>query len=44
MTKQELFRKAKTLPKLPGVYIIRNKDDEIIYIGKAKRLITRVSQ
>ncbi|MBR5252041.1 MAG: excinuclease ABC subunit UvrC [Oscillospiraceae bacterium] len=44
MTKQELFRKAKTLPKLPGVYIIRNSKDEIIYIGKAKRLITRVSQ
>ncbi|MEG3030428.1 MAG: excinuclease ABC subunit UvrC, partial [Oscillospiraceae bacterium] len=44
MTKQELFRKAKTLPLLPGVYIIRNKGDEIIYIGKAKRLKTRVSQ
>ena len=44
MTKQELFRKAKTLPKLPGVYIIRNNKDEIIYIGKAKSLINRVSQ
>ena len=44
MTRQELFRKAKSLPKLPGVYIIRNKDDEIIYIGKAKRLTNRVSQ
>ena len=44
MTKQELFRKAKSLPKLPGVYIIRNEEDEIIYIGKAKRLTNRVSQ
>ena len=44
MTKQELFRKAKSLPKLPGVYIIRNSDDQIIYIGKAKRLTNRVSQ
>ena len=44
MTKQELFRKAKSLPKLPGVYIIRNNKDEIIYIGKAKRLTNRVSQ
>jgi len=44
MTKQELFRKAKSLPKLPGVYIMRNKDEEIIYIGKAKRLTNRVSQ
>ena len=44
MTKQELFRKAKSLPKLPGVYIIRNDKEEIIYIGKAKRLTNRVSQ
>jgi len=44
MTRQELFRKAKSLPKLPGVYIIKNKEDEIIYIGKAKRLTNRVSQ
>lgn len=44
MTKQELFRKSKTLPKLPGVYIMRNDKDEIIYIGKAKSLINRVSQ
>ena len=27
-----------------NVYIIRDKRDEIIYIGKAKRLRTRVSQ
>lgn len=44
MTIQELYSKARTLPLLPGVYIIRNKSEEIIYIGKAKRLKTRVSQ
>ncbi len=44
MTKAELYNKATMLPLLPGVYIIRNKKDEIIYIGKAKRLRTRVSQ
>lgn len=44
MTKQELYKKACMLPLLPGVYIIRDKSDEIIYIGKAKRLRTRVSQ
>ena len=44
MTKQELFEKARSLPLLPGVYIIRDKDDEIIYIGKAKELRKRVSQ
>lgn len=44
MTEQELYQKACALPLLPGVYIIRNKQQEIIYIGKAKRLRTRVSQ
>lgn len=32
------------LPKLPGVYIMRDKDRNIIYIGKAKALKNRVSQ
>ncbi|MFR9216487.1 MAG: excinuclease ABC subunit UvrC [Ruthenibacterium sp.] len=44
MTKQQLWEKAKMLPLLPGVYIIRDRAGEIIYIGKAKRLRTRVSQ
>jgi len=44
VTKAELYEKAKMLPLLPVVYIIRDKLDEIIYIGKAKRLRTRVSQ
>lgn len=44
MTKTQLYEKAKMLPLLPGVYIIRDKEGEIIYIGKAKRLRTRVSQ
>lgn len=44
MTKPELYKKACMLPLLPGVYLIRDKADEIIYIGKAKRLRTRVSQ
>ena len=44
MTKQELYKKACMLPLLPGVYIIRDKTDTIIYIGKAKRLRIRVSQ
>ena len=44
MTKAELYQKACKLPLLPGVYIIRDKSDTIIYIGKAKRLRIRVSQ
>ena len=41
MTKAELYQKACMLPLLPGVYIIRDKSDTIIYIGKAKRLRIR---
>ncbi len=44
MTKQQLYSKAKMLPLLPGVYIIKDKSSTIIYIGKAKKLRTRVSQ
>lgn len=36
MTKRELWEKAKMLPLLPGVYIIRDKTGEIIYIGKGQ--------
>ncbi len=32
------------LPLTPGVYIMKNKDGNIIYIGKAKKLKNRVSQ
>ena len=30
------------LPNKPGVYIMRDADDTIIYIGKAKNLVKRV--
>lgn len=39
-----LRKKAMSLPLLPGVYIMKNADEEIIYIGKAKALKNRVSQ
>lgn len=39
-----LRKKAMALPLLSGVYIMKNKKKEIIYIGKAKKLKTRVSQ
>jgi len=32
-----------SLPELPGVYIMRNLDGEILYVGKAKRLRRRVA-
>ncbi|WP_394011377.1 excinuclease ABC subunit UvrC [Anaerococcus cruorum] len=44
MTKEELKAKLKELPDLPGVYIMRNADDEIIYVGKAISLKKRVRQ
>ena len=40
----ELRRKAMALPLAPGVYIMKNAQDHIIYIGKAKALKNRVSQ
>ena len=44
MTFDELKDKALSLPLTPGVYIMRNKDDKVIYVGKAKKLKNRVSQ
>lgn len=43
MTVSELRKKAMALPLQPGVYIMKNKDKKIIYIGKAKKLKNRVS-
>jgi len=34
----------KNLPKNPGVYIMYNSVDEVIYVGKAKNLKNRVTQ
>lgn len=44
MTFDELKDKALSLPYAPGVYIMRNKEDKVIYVGKAKKLKNRVSQ
>jgi len=32
----------ETIPRLPGIYIMRGSGDEILYIGKAKSLAPRV--
>lgn len=44
MTFEELKEKALSLPYAPGVYIMRDKTDKVIYVGKAKKLKNRVSQ
>ena len=41
---RELKAKANRLPLTPGVYIMKDKNDNIIYIGKAKSLKNRVTQ
>ena len=38
-----LREKARELPLEPGVYLMRDKSEKIIYIGKAKALRNRVS-
>ena len=44
MTFDELKDKSLSLPYEPGVYIMRDKNDKVIYVGKAKKLKNRVSQ
>lgn len=44
MTLLERLRdKANSLPLSPGVYIMKNSDGDVIYVGKSKKLKNRVS-
>ena len=38
----DLQEKIRTLPIKPGVYLYKNADGEVIYVGKAKNLRSRV--
>ena len=40
----DISEELKKLPSKPGVYIMKNADDEIIYVGKAISLKNRVRQ
>ena len=44
MLSPTIQRLIALLPDAPGVYLMKDKDDKIIYIGKAKSLQKRVSQ
>ena len=38
----DLQQKIRTLPTQPGVYLYKNAEGEVIYVGKAKNLRARV--
>src|SRR6202022_332089 len=38
----DLQAKIRTLPTLPGCYLYKNAEGEVIYVGKAKNLRSRV--
>lgn len=40
----DLKQRVLSLPRQPGVYIMKNKEGQVIYVGKAKALKNRVSQ
>ena len=40
---ERLREKANSLPTLPGVYIMRDGEGTVIYVGKSKKLKNRVT-
>ncbi|MBP2026879.1 excinuclease ABC subunit C [Acetoanaerobium pronyense] len=44
MISEKLKDLIKNLPDMPGVYLMKNKDEKVIYVGKAISLKNRVKQ
>ncbi|MBR6727751.1 MAG: excinuclease ABC subunit UvrC [Clostridia bacterium] len=42
--RRALLEKANSLPMTPGVYLMRDSGGKIIYVGKSRKLKSRVSQ
>lgn len=42
--REALLEKANQLPTTPGVYIMKRADGRVIYVGKSRKLKSRVSQ
>ena len=39
---QKLLTQSKTFPRLPGVYMMKDAQEKIIYVGKSKNLNSRI--
>lgn len=44
LSRDELLQKANSLPSCPGVYLMRDRSGTVIYVGKSRKLKSRVSQ
>ena len=44
LKRNELLEKALTLPLSSGIYIMRDRNAKVIYVGKSRALKNRVSQ
>lgn len=42
--RRALLEKANQLPLVPGVYLMKNREGRVIYVGKSRKLKNRVSQ
>ena len=42
--RKTLLDKANSLPLTPGVYIMKDREGKVVYVGKSRKLKNRVSQ